>query len=181
MHARNQPDTDLISSTRSPLKFCVAITEGQGNPTCVRLCTSAVKIKMLTQHHIDKVQKRSRQIRKSKVKSIKDLFYFANTLLIMAAKSRIFRMTTCLSLLLAVFAVHTPRSSPATDPDVVQYLTEVFDRVKGSGRKPVNEELNLLPDENEGFANMVRCFSADHIGEYCGVLCKSILEFGIMD
>lgn len=84
----------------------------------------------------------------------------------MAAKSsRLFRMTTCFSLILAVFAAHTPRSSPATDPDVVQYLTEVFDRVKGSGRKPVNEELNLLPDENEGFANMVRCFSADHIGE----------------
>lgn len=85
-----------------------------------------------------------------------------------AVKSlRLFHITTCLSLLLAAFAVpHSPRSPPpATDPDIVQYLTEVFNGVKGSGRKPINEELNLLPDESEGFANMVRCFSADHLGE----------------
>ena len=55
---------------------------------------------------------------------------------------------------------------PVSDPDIVQYLTEVFNGVKGSGRKPINEELNLLPDESEGFANMVRCFSADHLGEH---------------
>lgn len=84
----------------------------------------------------------------------------------MATKSsKAFRIVTYLSLVFAVFAAHTPRSSPATDPDVVQYLTEVFNGVKGSGRKPINEELNLLPDESEGFANMVRCFSADYIGK----------------
>lgn len=85
-----------------------------------------------------------------------------------AKSSRLFHIATCLSLLLAAFAVpHSPRSPPsATNPDVVQYLTEVFNGVKGSGRKPINEELNLLPDESEGFANMVRCFSADHLGEY---------------
>lgn len=87
-----------------------------------------------------------------------------------AKPSRLFHIIMCLSLMLAAFAVHSPRSRrsppPATDPDMVQYLTEVFNGVKGSGRKPINEELNLLPDESEGFANMVRCFSADHLGEY---------------
>ncbi len=84
-----------------------------------------------------------------------------------AKSSRLLHISMCLSLLLVAFAVHTPRSPPPlTDPDIVQYLTEVFNGVKGSGRKPINEELNLLPDESEGFANMVRCFSADHLGEY---------------
>ena len=81
--------------------------------------------------------------------------------------SRLLHISMYLSLLLAAFAVHTPRSPPpVSDPDIVQYLTEVFNGVKGSGRKPINEELNLLPDESEGFANMVRCFSADHLGEH---------------
>lgn len=84
----------------------------------------------------------------------------------MATRSSLLRISTCLGLILAVFAVHTPGSLPSTDPDVVDYLKEVFDGVKGSGRKPINEELNLLPNESEGFANMVRCFSADHLGEY---------------
>lgn len=84
-----------------------------------------------------------------------------------AKSSRLLHISMCLSLLLTAFAVHTPRSPPpASDPDIVQYLTEVFNGVKGSGRKPINEELNLLPDESEGFANMVRCFSADHLGEH---------------
>ena len=98
-----------------------------------------------------------------------------------AISSRLFHITTCLSLLLAAFAVHTGPSrsrSPATDPDIVQYLTEVFDGVKGSGRKPINEELNLLPDEREGFANMVRCFSADHLGEYCAFIITSTITHG---
>ena len=84
-----------------------------------------------------------------------------------AKSSRFLHIFMYLSLLLAAFAVHTPRSPPpVSDPDIVQYLTEVFNGVKGSGRKPINEELNLLPDESEGFANMVRCFSADHLGEH---------------
>ena len=87
-----------------------------------------------------------------------------------AKSSRMLHFTMCLSLLLAAFAVHTP--PPITDPDIVQYLTEVFNGVKGSGRKPINEELNLLPDESEGFANMVRCFSADHLGEYINLYCE---------
>ena len=91
----------------------------------------------------------------------------------MAAKSsRLLHISTCLSLLLAAFAGYSV--PPATDPDMVQYLTEVFNGVKGSGRKPINEELNLLPDEREGFANMVKCFPADYLGEYtvCFILCS---------
>ena len=90
-----------------------------------------------------------------------------------AKSSRMLHFTMCLSLLLAAFAAHTVRSPPPiTDPDIVQYLTEVFNGVKGSGRKPINEELNLLPDESEGFANMVRRFSADHLGEYINLYCE---------
>ena len=83
-----------------------------------------------------------------------------------ASTAKLFRVAIYWSFILAVLAVpRTRRGSPSTDPDVIQYLTEVFNGVKGSGRKPVNEELNLLPDENEGFANMVRCFSADRQGK----------------
>lgn len=54
--------------------------------------------------------------------------------------------------------------SPPVDPEVLQFLTQLFEKVKESGRKPVDGELNLLPDESKGFANVVRCFP-DTLGE----------------
>lgn len=152
-------NNNIAAVTRMHNKNCLA------KPRKPLMCglRLRLKIKMLSHHHIDKVRER---IRKSTATSKRVLFYLANAIVMMATKSSILLRTTAyLSLLLAVFAGHTPRSSPTSDPDVVQYLTKVFDGVKGSGRKPVNEELNLLPDESEGFANMVRCFSADHIGK----------------
>lgn len=55
---------------------------------------------------------------------------------------------------------------PPIDPEVLQYLTQLFQTVKESGRQPVDGELNLLPDESKGFANMVRCFPDSALGEF---------------
>lgn len=60
---------------------------------------------------------------------------------------------------------HNSVNPASVDPEILQYLTRLFENVKESGRQPVQEEFNLLPDESTGFANMVRCFPDSALGE----------------
>lgn len=49
-------------------------------------------------------------------------------------------------------------SRDGADPAIVQYLQRLFN-TSVAGRQPRGGEINLLPDESQGFANTVHCFS----------------------
>ena len=49
-------------------------------------------------------------------------------------------------------------SANRTDPEMLQYLEDAFQRAKHLNRPMVNGEVNLLPQGKKGFSNTIRCF-----------------------
>ena len=91
----------------------------------------------------------------------------------MAAKHR----ATLLRALVPVFTIliiqfrsittqaATPTSAPSPDPEMLQYLEQVFKDAKSLNRPLVEGELNLLPQGKEGFANTIRCFFGELVAQ----------------
>ena len=74
---------------------------------------------------------------------------------------------TAVLLLLTQSAITAERAldaGPATqpimpDPEMLQYLRQLFQGAKQLGRPMINGEMNLLPDGTKGFSNSLKCFS----------------------
>lgn len=51
-----------------------------------------------------------------------------------------------------------PASAHPPDPEMLQYLEQVFEDAKSLNRPLVKGELNLLPRGKDGFSNTIRSF-----------------------
>lgn len=56
-------------------------------------------------------------------------------------------------------SVAASKSEVFPDPETLQYLENLYQRVKDLHRPLVEGEMNLLPEQVQGFANSVMCFS----------------------
>ena len=79
----------------------------------------------------------------------------------MKVKAVVVLSLLALSVLQSAAADIRPDLSPDidVDPEMLQYLDQLYNSAKELQRPLVNGELNLLPQDIDGFANSIRCFT----------------------